>query len=765
MRQVKVSVSGYPRIGKQRELKKWIESYFKGELSEQELIDNAQELRLGQIKLLKDKGIDYIPSNDFSMYDQVLDTAVMLNIIPSQYQKLDISPLAKYFAMAKGYQKDGADVKALAMKKWFTTNYHYIVPVIDDSVEIKLNAQKLFSEYKTAKEQGVETKPVIIGAFTFIELAKFETSKSREKVINQITDAYIQLLQELTACGVKTVQIDEPFLVTDLDKQDIELFKSIYDKVLKNKNGISVLLNTYFGDIRDIYLDVLAMDFDAYGLDFVEGQKNLDLIKQYGFAKNKQLFAGVINGRNIWKNNYAQSLEVLETLKQYVEPQNIVISTACSLLFVPYTTKSETKLSNNVLAQFAFAEEKLDELNDLGELFSSDDYKSAKKYQDNIALINQKAQNKDYIDLEVREKIKNLTDKDFTRTPDFETRFEIQYKKLGLPKLPTTTIGSFPQTMEVKRNRARLKKGEITKEQYDKNIQDFIKQAVQYQDELGIDVYVHGEFERNDMVEYFGENLSGFIFTQNAWVQSYGTRCVKPPIIWGDVKRLQPITVPYSVYAQSLTDKPMKGMLTGPVTILNWSFPRVDIPLQEICFQIALAIKEEVLDLEKNGIQIIQIDEAALREKLPLRKSEWNQYLDYAIKAFRLVHSSVKPETQIHTHMCYSEFGDIIKDIDDMDADCISFEASRSNLELLDDLHANGFKTAVGPGVYDIHSPRVPSKEEIKAAINKMIEKLGVKKLWVNPDCGLKTRGWEETLKSLKNMTDAVKEIRAEKGL
>ncbi|HEY8444397.1 MAG TPA: 5-methyltetrahydropteroyltriglutamate--homocysteine S-methyltransferase [Clostridia bacterium] len=764
MRQVKVSVSGYPRIGKQRELKKWIESYFNGELSEQELINNAQELRLNQIKLLSQKGIDYIPSNDFSMYDQVLDAAVMLNIIPSQYQALNISPLGKYFAMAKGYQKDGADVKALAMKKWFTTNYHYIVPVIDDTVEIKLNAQKPVEEYKTAKALGVETKPVIIGAFTFVKLAKFETI-NREAAVNKIIDAYIQLFKEFASLGVKTVQIDEPMLVVDLEAQDIELFKSIYDKILKDKNGLTVLLNTYFGDIRDIYQVVVDMDFDAYGLDFVEGKKNLDLIKQYGFPKDKQLFAGVINGRNIWVNNFEQSLEILQTLKQYVNPENIVISTACSLLFVPYTTKSETKLSSEILAQFAFAEEKLDELNALRELFAKDDYKSDKKYQENIALIKQKAQNKAYIDLEVREKIKNLTEKDFVRTPDLETRFEIQYKKLGLPKLPTTTIGSFPQTIEVKRNRARFKKGEITKEQYDQNVKEFIKQAVKYQDELGIDVYVHGEFERNDMVEYFGENLSGFIFTQNAWVQSYGTRCVKPPIIWGDVKRLQPISVPYSVYAQSLTAKPMKGMLTGPVTILNWSFPREDIPLQEICFQIALAIKEEVLDLEKNGIKVIQIDEAALREKLPLRKSEWRQYLDYAIKAFRLVHSSVKPETQIHTHMCYSEFGDIIKDIDDMDADCISFEASRSNLELLDDLQANGFKTAVGPGVYDIHSPRVPSKEEIKAAINKMIDKLGVKKLWVNPDCGLKTRGWEETLKSLKNMTDAVKEIRAEKGL
>lgn len=763
---VKVSVSGYPRIGKQRELKKWIESYFKGDLSERELINNSQSLRLNQIALLHQKGIDYIPSNDFSLYDQVLDTAVMLNVIPSQYKELKLtSPLAVYFAMAKGYQQNGRDVKALAMKKWFTTNYHYIVPVIDDSIDIRLNADKPISEYKTAKEKGIETKPVIIGAFTFIKLCRFLTAKNHKSIIDNITDAYAELLTQLNYTGVSLVQMDEPMLVTDLTDEDIKLFQTIYNKILAKKGSLKILLNTYFGDIRDIYKTVLSMDFDAYGLDFVEGKKNLELIKEYGFQAGKQLFAGVINGRNIWRSSYQESLEILDTLNKYVNSRDLVISTASSLAFSPYTVQNETKLSEKVLAQFAFAEQKLDELNDLRYLFDKKDYMTDKKYLDNVALKQDKKENKAYIDSEVREKIKNLKDEDFVRLPEFETRYKIQLEKLGLPVLPTTTIGSFPQTVEVKRNRALFKKGEITSEQYNDKIKELISQAVRYQDELGIDVYVHGEFERNDMVEYFGENLSGFVFTQNAWVQSYGTRCVKPPVIWGDVKRLQPITVPYSVYAQELTAKPMKGMLTGPVTILNWSFPREDISLKEICYQIALAIKDEVLDLEKNGIKIIQIDEAALREKLPLRKSEWKSYLDYAIKAFRLVHSGVQPQTQIHTHMCYSEFGDIINDIDDMDADCISFEASRSDLTILDDLYANNFRTAVGPGVYDIHSPRVPDKEEIKSAINKMIEKLGIEKLWINPDCGLKTRGWNETLQSLKNMTQAVKEIRKEKGL
>ena len=760
---IRVSVSGYPRIGKQRELKKWIESYFKGDMPEQDLVNNAENLRLSQIKLLNQKGIDYIPSNDFSMYDQILDAAVMLNIIPSQYQELKLNPLATYFAMAKGYQQNNADVKALAMKKWFTTNYHYIVPVIDDSVDIKLNADKPINEFKTALKIGVETKPVIIGAFTFIKLCRFLTSKNHNDIINQIVDSYIQLFGELKKAGVKLVQIDEPMLVTDLDEQDVVLFEKIYNKLLTSKDTLKVLLNTYLGDIRDIYSKVLSMDFDAYGLDFVEGKQNIDLIKKYGFGSDKQLFAGVVNGRNIWRNSYEDSMVILNTLKQYVSSENLIISTACSLAFSPYTTNSETKLSDEVLAQFAFAEQKLDELNELRMLLGSKDYKKDQKYLNNIELKKEKRENKAYIQADVRQKIQNLKEQDFVRLPEFSKRYKTQMEKLRLPILPTTTIGSFPQTAEVKRNRALLKKGEITLEQYNEKIKEFIKQSIEIQDELGIDVYVHGEFERNDMVEYFGENLSGFLFTQNAWVQSYGTRCVKPPVIWGDVKRLQAITVPYSVYAQSLTSKPMKGMLTGPVTILNWSFPREDISLKEICYQIALAIKDEVLDLEKNGINIIQIDEAALREKLPLRKSEWSSYLDYAIKAFRLVHSGVQPQTQIHTHMCYSEFGDIIKDIDDMDADCISFEASRSDLAILDDLSNNGFRTAVGPGVYDIHSPRVPSKEEIKSVINMMIDKLGTEKLWINPDCGLKTRGWQETIESLKNMTQAVNEIRKEK--
>lgn len=760
-----LSVVGYPRIGKNRELKKWIESYFKGDINENMLLKNASELRLAQIGFLKQKGIDYIPSNDFSLYDLMIDTAVMLNIIPSQYRNLNLSPTAVYFAMAKGYQSQNADVKALAMKKWFTTNYHYIVPIIDDSVEIKLNPEKPVNEYKQAKELGIETKPVIIGAFTFFKLCKINSSICCQKIINDIVSAYKKLLQKFAELEIKTVQFDEPILSCDLNSEDKVLFSQIYKDILTVKGKTEVLLQTYFGDIRDIYDEVCGLDFDCIGLDFVEGIKNLDLIKKFGFPSNKKIFAGVVDGRNIWRNNFEDTMTVLCELKKHIPSDNIVINTASSLLFSPYTITGEKRLSKEILSQFAFAEEKLDELKIIAELFADFDYKNNPKYLANVALKKDKRENSAYIEPTVREKINQLQKSDFTRLPEFEKRLLIQQKKLGLPKFPTTTIGSFPQTADVKRNRTRLKKGEITVKEYNQNIKDFIKQAVDYQHNLGIDVLVHGEFERNDMVEYFGENLSGFIFTDNAWVQSYGTRCVKPPVIWGDVKRLKAITVPYSVYAQSLTSHPMKGMLTGPITILNWSFPREDITRKDICYQIALAIKDEVLELEQNGIKIIQIDEAALREKLPLRRSEWKEYLDYAVKAFRLVHSKVLPQTQIHTHMCYSEFGDIIKEIDDMDADCISFEASRSDLAILDDLSANGFKTAVGPGIYDIHSPRIPTVEEIKTAIYKMLKKIDINKLWINPDCGLKTRGWNETLASLKNMTEAVNEIRKEKKL
>jgi len=556
------------------------------------------------------------------------------------------------------------------------------------------------------------------------------------------------------------VQFDEPILVTDLTEDDIALFKKIYASILGKKGSLKVLIQTYFGDIRDCYKQVVDMPFDGIGLDFVEGKKTVELVNWHGFPDDKTLFAGVVNGKNIWRNNYAETLKILSDVK--TKAKNVVISTSCSLLHVPYTVSVETALSESAVKRFSFAEEKLVELAEIARLADDVNYLKDPVYTANAAL---HADSGEHSDADVQRRVSALTANDYTRPPKRSVRAEAQKAKLKLPLLPTTTIGSFPQTAKVRQNRASLKSGKITIDEYKANLHGFFADCIKLQEEIGLDVLVHGEFERNDMVEFFGENLSGFLFTKLAWVQSYGTRCVKPPIVFSDVKRAAPITVEVSKYVQGLTQKPVKGMLTGPITILNWSFPREDISGREMATQIALAIRDEVLDLEAAGIRVIQIDEAALREKLPLRKSDWHgEYLNWAIPAFRLTHSGVKPETQIHTHMCYSEFQDIIKEIDEMDADVISFEASRSSLAILGAIEASGFETAVGPGVYDIHSPRVPSEQEITEALNVILKSVKPEKLWVNPDCGLKTCGNEETVPSLKNLVAAAKAVRNKVG-
>ena len=752
------SIIGYPRIGELRELKFWIEDYFKGNLSFERLQNNVKELRKAQWSLLNKSRLDFIPSNDFSFYDGILDTAVLLNAIPERYKSLGLNELDTYFAMARGYQGEKGDVKALPMKKWFNTNYHYIVPELDDSTEIKLNSDKIFREFTEAIEIGIKTKPVIIGAFTFLKLADYNGNKKLVDFIPDVVKAYKDVLAKLNELGVEWIQIDEPILVTDLNPKDIEAFTRIYEELLKDKGKLNILIQTYFGDIRDCYSKITNLGFEGIGLDFVEGKKSLELVKEKGFPKNTTIFAGIVNGKNIWKNSYEKSLETLTEISKYIEKDNIIINTSCSLLHLPYTLRNEEKLCENYKIHFAFVEEKLIELNELKEIFNEQKYLTNEKYKNNTALFAKKVNN---VNSEIKKKLEGLTEKDFIRLPAFNERAEIQKNFFKFPLLPTTTIGSFPQTADVKSNRAKHKKGEITHEQYVENVKKKIKDCIELQEEIGIDVLVHGEFERNDMVEYFGEHFNGYLFTQNGWVQSYGTRCVKPPVIVGDVSRANPITVEYSKYAQSLTQKPVKAMLTGPVTILNWSFPREDTSLKEMAFQIALAIREEVLDLEANYINIIQVDEAALKEKLPIRRIDWHsEYLDWAIDAFRLVHSNVKSTTQIHTHMCYSEFEEIIKDIDFMDADVISFEASRSNLSIIKALNNNNFITAVGPGVYDIHSPRVPSVEEIIIGINSMLSEIKGEKLWINPDCGLKTRGDKETTLSLKNLVEATKKVR-----
>jgi 5-methyltetrahydropteroyltriglutamate--homocysteine methyltransferase len=753
---MKTSVIGFPRIGTLRQLKFAEEKYFRKEITADELEAIAKELRKTHWNMQKEAGIDYITSNDFSYYDIVLDTAVLFNIIPQRYSSLPLSESDTYYAMARGYQGESGDVKALAMKKWFNTNYHYIVPEVEDDTDIRLTGNKLFDEYKEAKELGIETKSVITGAYTLLKLCRFTGEKQISDYIEDVIKAYSDLLDKCSECGIGYIQFDEPSLVQDMDNEDIELFKTLYTQILLSKKNCKVLLQTYFGDVRDIYIELIKMDFDGIGLDFIEGRQTAALVEEYGFPQEKTLFAGLINGKNIWKNNYARTLSVLDTLK--AKNIDVVLSTSCSLLHVPYTLENETKLSPDIAAHFAFANEKLEEAAQLKKLADCDDYKNDEAFVKNQKLFNEK---RDCDNDEVKKRLSNITENDYVRLPKRTVRQKLQKEALGIVKFPTTTIGSFPQTKDVKHNRSAYRKGEISREEYIEFNRRKIAECVKWQEEIGLDVLVHGEYERNDMVEYFGESLGGFVFTEKAWVQSYGTRCVKPPIIWGDVYRKKPITVEWSVYAQSLTDKVMKGMLTGPVTILNWSFPREDISISESISQIALAIRDEVLDLEENGIKMIQIDEAALREKLPLRKSDWySQYLDFAIPAFRLTHSAVKPETQIHTHMCYSEFTDIIPAIDDMDADVITFEASRSDLQILDALKANNFETEAGPGVYDIHSPRVPSVEELVNVLDIMLTKIDKEKLWVNPDCGLKTRGVEETDAALRNMVEAAKIIR-----
>lgn len=753
---MQTSVIGFPRIGTLRELKFASEKYFRKEIEAEELQQIAETLRKIHWSIQKEAGIDYISSNDFSFYDMTLDTAVLLNIIPKRYKELELSGLDTYFAMARGYQGASGDVKALAMKKWFNTNYHYIVPEVEDDTVIQLSGNKLVDEYAEAKALGIETKPVVIGAYTMLRLCRFTGKKPALDYVEDIISAYQNLVKKCEENQIAWVQFDEPALVWDMEESDIALFHKIYDGILSCKKHSHILLQTYFGDVRDIYQDLIQMPFDGIGLDFIEGKETLNLVNTYGFPQDKQLFAGLVNGKNIWKNCFDKTLKVLQTLND--KKIKAVLSTSCSLLHVPYTLKHEHKISQEYLAYFAFAEEKLGELKELSILADAADYTKEAAYKENQKLF---AEERDCKNADVKKRLSEVTENDYVRLPERSTRQKLQKKVLGLPEFPTTTIGSFPQTKDVKANRQAYRKGEISEQEYIDFNRKKIAECVALQEEIGLDVLVHGEYERNDMVEYFGEALGGFLFTEKAWVQSYGTRCVKPPVIRGDVYRKNPITVAWSVYAQSLTKKPMKGMLTGPVTILNWSFPREDISIRESIAQIALAIRDEVLDLEANGIQVIQIDEAALREKLPLRKSDWyTEYLDFAISAFRLTHSGVKPETQIHTHMCYSEFTDIIAAIDDMDADVITFEASRSDLQILDSLRENHFETEVGPGVYDIHSPRVPSVEEIVNALHIMLTKIEKDKLWVNPDCGLKTRGTKETEASLRNMVEAAKEIR-----
>lgn len=761
---MKIHNLGYPRIGNKRELKKACENYWSGLISKEELLYVGQLIRKTNWKIQKEFNVDLIPINDFSFYDHVLDMSFLLGVIPDRYHLISElkSPLELYFSMARGYQKGNIDVVAMEMKKWFDTNYHYIVPEFNKNQVFKLFGNKIFNELEEAKIQKINFKPVLIGPISYLLLGKQENTFSRLDLINNLLPVYIQILKKLLKQGALWVQIDEPFLMTDLTQDQKELYKFVYSEIKKYVPNINIVLVSYFGSYQDNLELALSLPISVLHLDLIRSLCDFDKILNYkNIIGSKILSLGIIDGRNIWKNDFQNSLSLIQKCVHLIGEEKIWLSPSCSLLHVPYDVDLETKIDPIVKEWLAFAKQKVFELMIISKLVKKNiSIELEKIFHDNIRANQDKSKSLLIHNLQVKNRINSIDHKDFNRNSKFVIRQKIQKKFFKLPLLPTTTIGSLPQTNQLRQLRANFKNNKISKSFYEDNIKNEIIKSIDFQEKLGLDVLVHGEFERNDMVEYFGELLNGFVFTQYGWVQSYGSRCVKPPIIFGDIFRSQDISVPWINFAQKHTKKRIKGMLTGPVTILQWSFVRNDQPRSLTAYQIALSIRDEVIALEKSGIKIIQIDEPAIREGLPLRKKEWNDYLDWAVKAFRLSSSSVQDDTQIHTHMCYSDFNDIIEYIAKMDADVITIETSRSAMKLLNVFKKFKYPNEIGPGVYDIHSPRIPSVQEIIDLLNKAIEVLPIDNIWVNPDCGLKTRKWDEVQLSLKNMVEAAKFIR-----
>ncbi len=744
-------VIGFPRIGEQRELKKALEAYWSGKISQDELKQTASDLRKRHWTYQKNAGIDMISVNDFSFYDNMLDMTVMLNTVPEKYKDID-NCMDRYFAMARG----DANHKAMEMTKWFNTNYHYIVPELDIDMDFKANIDKIVLEYNEAKELGIEPKVNLIGPITYVKLSKI-VNGDEKAIIEKLVPVYKEIIAKLKELNPNvTIQMDEPYFVTNPTKEDLELLEKVYNELASDAN---IYVATYFEHSNEANEVLAKTPIKGMFLDFVHGSENS--IKALVDA-GKEVGIGIVNGRNVWVNDIEKSAAFVKGLTEAVESDKVHVGSSCSLLHVPYTLKYETKMDEDIKSWISYALEKLDEIRVINKLVKNEELSEYDKEVlegNKIAIATRKTSSKIH-DPIVQDRVSNLTEKDKHRSMPFEERIKLQHENLKYPILPTTTIGSFPQTPELRKLRRDFKNGLISEEDYKAQIKEMIKDLVKFQEEIGLDVLVHGEFERNDMVEYFGEQLNGVAFSQNGWVQSYGSRCVKPPLIYGDVSRPKDMTVEWITYAQSLTEKPMKGMLTGPVTMLNWSFVRDDQPKRTTAYQMAIAIRDEVEALEAAGIKVIQVDEAALREGYPLRNEKRAEYEDWAITSFRITTSSVKPETQIHTHMCYSEFSDIMDAIEDMDADVISIENARSDNSLLKIFKERGYKGEIGPGVYDIHSPRIPSKEEIVEQIEAILEVLPAEKVWINPDCGLKTRKWEEVKPSLKNMVDATIEVR-----
>ncbi|WP_067146382.1 5-methyltetrahydropteroyltriglutamate--homocysteine S-methyltransferase [Pseudotamlana agarivorans] len=760
---MKTTILGHPRIGRKRELKKACEAFWAHNIDEHTLQETASSIKKQNWLQQQSLGVDFIPSNDFSFYDQILDACLTFGCIPKRYQNINKDNfLQLYFAMARGLQNEHIDVTAMEMTKWFDTNYHYIVPEFEENQQFEFFSKKIIDEYQEALKLGIKTKPVLIGPVSFLLLGKEkESGFHRLELLERLLPVYFDILTELTALDVEYIQIDEPCLALNLSNQAREAISSTYIAIAERFPKLKIFLANYFDCYGENLETALQLPVDTLHLDLVRCPLQLDdiLASKY-FNPYVNLSLGLIDGRNIWKNDFEASLKLIEKASKKLPIENLWISTSCSLLHTPYDLDLETNIDSEIKQWLAFSKQKIEEVIALKHLSSEENNSYLYLFEENkLANLNRK-KSKLINNETVKSRIENLKVSDAHRENRFPIRQAKQKEALKLPLFPTTTIGSFPQTKEVRSWRLKHKRGLISHEAYDKLIAKEIESSIRFQENIGLDVLVHGEFERNDMVEYFGEKLNGFVFSNFGWVQSYGSRCVKPPILFGDVSRPEAMTVKWSKYAQSLTDIPVKGMLTGPVTILQWSFVRNDQPRSTTCNQIALAIRDEVIDLENNGLKIIQIDEPAIREGLPIRKEDWKAYLDWAVKAFRISASGVKDETQIHTHMCYSEFNDIISNIADMDADVITIETSRSEMELLDAFVNFKYPNEIGPGVYDIHSPRVPSLEEIEHLINKAKNVLPKEHIWVNPDCGLKTRDWPETKTALKNLVKAAKKLR-----
>ena len=748
-------VTGFPRIGEQRELKKALEAYWSGKSDFDSVISTAKELKKRHWNYQKETGMGYISCNDFSLYDTMLDMTLTLGAIPQRFRHMQNEEL--YFAMARGTQ----NAVAMEMTKWFNTNYHYIVPELSLNDSYKLDATKIIEEYKEAKSAGITPKINIIGPLTFLSLSKRVDRGDTFELYDKIVPIYEELLETIgTLDNEVVVQIDEPIFVKDVTPKQLSLIKPTYDKLCAAAPNVKIAIQTYFESAVEAVKVFVYTPVWAIGLDFVYGEENFRVLDELA-KSNKLLIAGVIDGRNIWKSDIDYKKELLEQIAQKFPKERIIVATSCSLLHVPYTLKYEEKMDSEIKNWLSYALEKLDELSLLSKLFFDEklnEEEQALLTSNKAACLSRKSSPLIH-DKVVQNRIQKINK--WERADRFEDRIKVQHKVLRYKPLATTTIGSFPQTPEVRKARRDYKSGTITEEQYKQKMCEYIDKCIACQEECGLEILVHGEPERNDMVEYFGEQLKGYGFSQNGWVQSYGSRCVKPPFIYGDISRPKPMTVEWITYAQSKTEKIMKGMLTGPVTILNWSFVRDDMPRSEVSKQIALSIADEVDDLQNAGIKIIQVDEAAFKEGYPLKNSKIPEYESWAVRDFKLAVSPAYKQTQIHTHMCYSEFNDIIKTIEAMDADVISIETARSGNELLKVFAKSGYKQEVGPGVYDIHSPRIPSVEEIVKQIELLLEVLPKDQLWINPDCGLKTRKWEEVIPSLKNMVEAVSIVRA----